>query len=165
MKIIKKQSGSKKCFVCGVDNPVGLKLKFFETDTDELTSTFNLPESYQGYTNRIHSGIITSILDETILRAIKILEDDTNGVTMEIKVNFRRPVPVNTELTVLGRITSNSKLIFEGTSEIFEGDNVLALAEGKYMKVPEEEFTGIDTNNKWIKTEVNSNVIRDYKNK
>ena len=166
MKIINKQAVSNNCFICGINNPVGLKMQFYETEEGEVISSFTTREEYQSYANRLHGGIITAILDETIGRSIKILEEDTNGVTIEISVHFKRPVPINKELLVVGRITENSKMMFEGSAEIMDGDKVLATAHGKYMKIPIEEITGIDNpHNEWVKNELTYEEIRSFDDK
>src|SRR5690606_34109837 len=97
MKTIKKQPLSSNCFVCGVNNPIGLKMEFFETEDGEVLSNFTLNENYQSYTNRVHCGIISTILDETMARSIMVLEEGAYGETVEIKVNFKKPISINQE--------------------------------------------------------------------
>ena len=59
------------------------------------------------------------------------------GVTVEISVRFRKPVPLDQELRVIGRITRDAKRVFEGTGEILLSDgSIAAEAKGKYMKLP-----------------------------
>ena len=33
-KVVKKQNGSKRCIVCGVDNELGLKASFYELENN-----------------------------------------------------------------------------------------------------------------------------------
>lgn len=166
MKIVKKQPVSNHCFVCGINNPNSLKLQFYETEDGEVISSFIINENFQSYANRIHGGVITAIMDEAIGRSIKVVEECTFGVTVEIKVSFSKPVPANHNLLVIARITNNTRLIFEGTAEILNGDIVLASAYGKYMKVPLEDITGIDKpQDEWIKAELSSEEIRSFDDK
>ncbi len=63
------------------------------------------------------------------------------GVTVEISVRFRKPVPLDQELRVIGRITRDSKRVFEGTGEILLPDgSIAAEAKGKYMKLPLDQI-------------------------
>lgn len=166
MKIIKKQPVSNNCFVCGINNPVSLKLQFYETEEGEVISSFSINEHYQSYANRLHGGIISTILDEAMARSIKTFEESSFGVTVEIKVKFLKPVQVNQNLKVNARVTNNTKLIFEATSEISEGDFVFATAYGKYMKVPIEDITGVDKPERdWLNTELTCEEIRGFNNK
>ena len=78
-------------------------------------SRFTGPEHHQGYPGRMHGGVITAILDETIGRAIMIRYGEAIwGVTAELNVRFRKPVPLDVELTAVGRITSEDQPAFRG---------------------------------------------------
>jgi len=166
MKIINKQNTSSNCFICGDKNDCGLHMDFYETDTNELLSLFTTKNHHQSYPNRTHGGVISAILDETMGRAILIYEKETWGVTAELNVKFKKPVPLDTELKVIARITKNTRLIFTGTGEIFDDEgNIYATATGKYFKVPLENITGIDMKNEWIDKDLTSEEIRCIKEK
>ncbi|GAJ01339.1 unnamed protein product [marine sediment metagenome] len=78
-----KQENSKMCLVCGLKNPFGLRSSFYELDNDELLAVFKPMEEHQSYPGRLHGGIATAVLDETIGRAIMIKHRDIWGVTIE----------------------------------------------------------------------------------
>ena len=124
------------CFVCGEKNNFGLHARFYETDSKELVALIIPSDQHQGYPGRMHGGIATTILDETIARSISIgKEENIWGVTLELKTRFRKPVPLGQELKVTGRVTSEGNRSFEGTAEIILPDGQIAVsAEGKYLK-------------------------------
>ena len=134
------------CLVCGLKNPFGLYTAFYELENGELLAVFTPREEHQSYPGRLHGGIVSTILDETIGRAVMIQHDhEFWGVTMEITVRFRKPVPLGRELHVLGRITRDSKKIFEGAGEIVLADGTVAAeASGKYLKLPLEKIADFD---------------------
>lgn len=135
-KVTKKQHISKECFVCGTENNSGLKSKFYELENGELMAIFTPTNDHQSYPDRMHGGIIGAILDETIGRAIMVEDPDSWGVTVELNVKYKRPVPVNKPIKVVARITRNTRFIFEGTGEILIDNNVVAAtAYAKYCKV------------------------------
>lgn len=142
----KKQPNSKMCLVCGLKNEFGLYTAFYELENGELLAVFTPREVHQSYPGRLHGGIISTILDETIGRAIMISHEHAFwGVTMEITVRFKKPVPLDKELRVIGRITNDSKRIFEGTGEILLPDGTVAAeGKGKYMKLPLEKISDFD---------------------
>jgi acyl-coenzyme A thioesterase PaaI-like protein len=141
-KVVNKQLNARNCFACGVDNPYGLRARFYELDNGELAAVFTPDNLHQSYPGRLHGGISAAILDETIGRAIMISEPDVWGVTAALSLRYKKPVPLGTPLTVIGRITRNSRRIFEGTGEILLPDGGVAVtAEGKYMKMTIDQIT------------------------
>ncbi len=150
--IVGKQHNSKLCFVCGLKNRFGIKAHFYITKENELIAVFTPSEEHQSYPGRLHGGIASAILDETIGRAIlNKYETEVWGVTIELNVNYKKPVPLNEELKVIGRITSENSRFFEGTGEIVLGSGEVAVtASGKYLKVPLEKITDFDKDeNEW----------------
>jgi len=144
-KVTAKQHNSRMCFVCGLKNPSGLKASFYEVEGDQLVALFHPNEQHQGYPGRLHGGLAATILDETIGRAMNINQDEIWGVTVEFTVRFKKPVPLDQELRVVGRITNQNRRLFEGTGEILLPDGEVAVeGRGKYLKLPLEQITDFD---------------------
>lgn len=135
-KVTGKQENSKLCLVCGMKNDFGLKSSFYELENGEVVSIFKTQEGHQSYPGRLHGGIIGAILDETIGRAIMIKDSKMWGVTIELNISYKKPVPLNIELKTVGRITKDSSRIFEGTGELLlPNGEIAATAHGRYMKM------------------------------
>lgn len=139
-----KQPNSNLCFICGMKNVAGVKVAFYETiNSDgmpEILARFTARDVHQGYPNRMHGGVATGILDETIARAINLGEGDGMpvvwGVTADIALRFHQPVPLEIELTARGRLTKENRRLFEGTGELYLPDGTVAVrATGKYVKM------------------------------
>ncbi len=141
-----KQPNSKMCLVCGLKNRFGLRSFFYELDNDELLAVFKPMAEHQSYPGRLHGGIATAILDETIGQAIMMnYTEEIWGVTLEFTIRFKKPIPLDEEVRVIGRITEDSNRSFEGTGEILLQDGTVA-AEGwgKYIKLPLEKIADFD---------------------
>jgi acyl-coenzyme A thioesterase PaaI-like protein len=111
-----------------------LKASFFELDNGEVMAIFEGKDHHQSYPNRLHGGISSTILDETIGRAIMIDDPKLFGVTVELVLKYKKPVPLNEPLRVVGRIVKKTRRTFEGTGEILLADGTVAVtASGKYM--------------------------------
>lgn len=150
-KIKATQNISRHCMVCGIENDFGLKARFHETEDNEVIATFHPQSFHQSYPNVTHGGISATILDETIGRAIMAFYDrDTFGVTIELTIKYKRPVPYGVELRAVGRITKDNGRIFEGSGELYLPDGrIAATAEGKYMKrrlgqITDDDFATAD---------------------
>lgn len=101
-----KQPNSLQCFVCGIQNPYGLKLKFYQTSPDEVTVNYTVADHYQGYPGVVHGGIVASMLDEVAGRAL-MGADPLNPrfmFTARLDVQYREPVPIKTPLQLIGRV-------------------------------------------------------------
>ncbi len=154
-RVVEKQNNSKMCFVCGINNKFGLKASFYEMDNGELVAIFIPDEYHQSYPGRLHGGIASTILDETIGRAMLIKDKNIWGVTLDLNLKFRKPIPLNQELKVVARITNETSRMFEGTGEIILEDGKVAVtAYGKYLKLPIDKITDMEfTDEEWFKIE------------
>jgi uncharacterized protein (TIGR00369 family) len=143
---MKKQPTSRMCFICGEKNHAGLHLNFYEQADGTILAKFAGKEHHQSYPGRMHGGVITAALDETIGRAIMMQYGDTIwGVTVELNVRFLKPVPLDTPLTIVGRITSDKSRIFEGTGELYLPDGTVAAdCAGKYIKMDLSKIADFD---------------------
>ncbi|MEI7663690.1 MAG: PaaI family thioesterase [Bacteroidota bacterium] len=141
--VLKKQNNSKMCFVCGLSNDLGLHASFFETEAGELVALIHPSEKHQSYQGRMHGGVAAAILDETMGRAIAIgKSDQVWGVTVELATKFRKPIPLDQQLKIVGRVISDGTRFFEGTGEIvLENGEIAVSATGKYLKVPFDKIT------------------------
>lgn len=152
LEVMAKQPNSNMCFVCGMENSYGLKSRFYELENEEVLAIFNPAEEHQGYPGRLHGGIAATILDETIGRAIMVKQSHNIwGVTVDFSVRFKKPVPLNGEIRVRGRVTKDGKRLFQGSGEIVLEDGSVAIeATGKYMKMDINNITDADfTGDSW----------------
>lgn len=145
-QVVRKQYNSKLCFVCGLKNGSGLQASFYELENGELVATFVPGVEHQSYPGRLHGGLASTILDETIGRAIMIGKDEQVwGLTVELHVSYKRPIPLGTEPKVVGRITQENSRFFFGTGEIILPDGEVAVtAQGKYLKAPLDKIADFD---------------------
>lgn len=144
-----KQPNSRCCFICGVENVAGVQVAFYEVTDEsggpEILARFSGQPQHQGYPGRMHGGVATGILDETMGRAInygdRTLEPSTWGVTVQLDVRFHQPVPLEVELTARGRITEERRKLFTGAGELYLPDGTVAVsAVGKFIKMGLEEI-------------------------
>ena len=148
------QNVSRMCMVCGQENTAGLHARFFELDSGELAGVFLPREEHQGYPGRLHGGLASTILDETIGRAINVTDPSAWGVTVELTVRYRKPVPLDGEIHAIGRITKDSGRLFEGTGEIRLVDGTVAVeATGKYLRLPIDKIAEGDFESEWFPDE------------
>ena len=159
MKVIRKQSNSKMCLICGLQNKAGLKAPFYEMEDNSVVTIFRYNDIHQSYPERVHGGMISSLLDELIGRAIWVYEPTIWGVTATLNVKFRKPVPLNEELIGKGVIIENKKRLFKGVGYIYSKDlELLAEAEAVYVKLPLDEVVHDKCNHEDINIYVEDDI-------
>ncbi len=143
LNVLRKMNNAAMCVVCGLSNDFSLRTRFYHVEGDYVVGLVTGRDVHQSYPGRMHGGMITGLPDEGIGRTITIPEPDSFGVTSDIKVLFKKPVPLDEEIKVVGRLTRNTRLIF--TAEGFIEDqagNLLATGSGTYVKMPVERIAG-----------------------
>ena len=133
MKPLKKYS---QCFVCGDKNPSGLNVEFYLKD-GKAVGEYTVQDHFQGYKNILHGGILSTLLDEVMIKSI--LAQDILTVTCEIKVRFKKPVKIGQRLFLEGKPTGDRGKILLAEGEIRDEDGeVVATAEGKFFRAEGE---------------------------
>ncbi len=140
-----KQPGSRSCFVCGRENPHGLKIEFYNISPGEVAATYTVSPYYQGYPGVVHGGIIASMLDETTGRAVMDGSPTGFSVTSQLSIRYRKPVPVGQPLRLVGHAGQRQGRISKATGEILGPDgSILAQAEAVLVDIPEDKLSEID---------------------
>ncbi len=140
-----KQSASLHCFVCGRVNAFGLKMDFYTTAPGKVQAEISVPAHFEGYPGMVHGGILAAILDETGGRA-HMTDPRQFIVTAQLNVRYRKPVPTETPLVVVGTAGERRGRVVEAHSEIrlAESETVLAEAELVLVDMPEKHLAELD---------------------
>jgi len=152
--VVAAQNVSSMCLVCGRDNDASLKARFYELDDGDLLGVFTPLPLHQGYPGRLHGGMASALLDETMGRAVNIAEPDAWGVTVKLSVRYRLPVPLDGDVRAVARLTKNTSRLFEGAGEIVLADGSVAVeATGTYVKLPIDTIAEGDFSEEWFADE------------
>jgi acyl-coenzyme A thioesterase PaaI-like protein len=60
-----------RCFGCGPANPTGLHLEFLIAPDGAVVSFPAVGENFEGHPGYLHGGIIATLLDEAMSRAVR----------------------------------------------------------------------------------------------
>jgi acyl-coenzyme A thioesterase PaaI-like protein len=134
-----QQYNSDSCFACGMENPSGLRLRFYDDGKDQVFTRFSIDAQHSGYPGMAHGGIVTAILDEVAGRTMMINNPNCFFATAHMDVRFRQPVPVGVTLEAVGRLLKRRASRTLAHAEIFTGGlGVLAEADILYTDLPPE---------------------------
>ena len=132
------------CFICGLENPVGLHLHIYELEPGVLETTYTAPEHFQGYPGVLHGGIVGAIIDEISGRAH--MGSDPNNprfmFTAKLEVKYRKKVPVGKALKIIGKAVKTKTRSAEAWAGIYDAETNELLAEGNtlLMNVPDGQL-------------------------
>ncbi len=136
-----RQPNSRMCFACGLENPVGLHLHFYDNGLDEVISDFSIADHHQGYPGIAQGGIIAAILDEVGGRTVMIGAPLRFFMTMKLEVKYRQPVPTGMPLRAVGKLLRLKPKLATAHAEIRSlEDEVLAEADLVLANAPVEMF-------------------------
>ncbi|MBM3500237.1 MAG: PaaI family thioesterase [Armatimonadetes bacterium] len=121
------------CFACGRANPKGLHLTF-RFEGEEYVCDFTAAREYQGWTDILHGGIVSTVMDEVMTRML--WERRISAMTAELTVRLKRPTPVGQPLTARAWLVSQRRRLYETEAELALADGtVTATATGKFLQV------------------------------
>ncbi len=121
------------CFICGKDNPIGLKAEFSMED-DEYVTYVSFPKELQGFSNVVHGGIISTLMDEVMARYAH--EKFDGAVTGEMTVRYLRPMPVEKKMRFAGRIDEvKGRKVLTSARATDDDGTVYSKATGIMIKV------------------------------
>jgi acyl-coenzyme A thioesterase PaaI-like protein len=119
-----------------------MNARFYELENGDLATVFTPSSGHQSYPNRLHGGMISAVLDESIGRAMNNGSKNFHeiwGVTIDLSVEFKKPVPYGERLVALSRSDRKSdeaRKIIRGWGELYlPSGEVAAEATGRYLKL------------------------------
>jgi acyl-coenzyme A thioesterase PaaI-like protein len=123
------------CFGCGPGHPTGLRVRCFKTDAG-VASPVWIAKSYEGPPGAAHGGIVAAYLDEILAGAV-FRGVGQMGVTGELSVRYRRPVPTERALLGQGRLVTDHGRYVDVEGEIVDPDTgeKLATARGRFFPI------------------------------
>lgn len=120
------------CFVCGPNNAIGLKLDF-SFDGQTVTTEFIPQKVHQGYMNIVHGGIVSTLLDEVMVKLA--IEMGMPAVTAQMKIRLRRAVAIGERITFRAEIRESTRKLIVAYAKAETGEGVVADATGKLVRI------------------------------
>lgn len=120
------------CFACGKLNPIGLHLDF-KVDATTCSTTFVPQPEHQSYDGRMHGGLVSTLLDETLGNYCYLYEHRI-AYTARLEVRFKQPILIGEKLNIVARVGKRKGRLLEMVGEIIKEDGTIgAEATAKMM--------------------------------
>jgi len=120
------------CFVCGPNNAIGLKLDF-SFDGRTISTEFIPQKVHQGYMNIVHGGIISTLLDEVMVKLA--IEMGMPAVTAHMDIRLRQAVAIGKKITFSAEIRESTRKLIVAYAKAETDDGIAADATGKLIRI------------------------------
>ncbi|GAB6159363.1 PaaI family thioesterase [Desulfotomaculum varum] len=121
-----------KCFACGKNNPIGLKLAIKHKE-DICYTTFTPKPEHSGWLNVMHGGLLSTIMDEVM--AHWLWSRGMPAMTVEMTVRYVKPVPIGEPIVVTARLQADRGRMAHMAAEVTLADGTqVARATAKFIK-------------------------------
>lgn len=127
-------SAQNSCFGCGQANTSGLRLQFLQAPDGSVVCPTTISNSYEGPPGYLHGGIIATLLDESMSKAVRA--KGLVAMTRHMEIDYRRPVPSGSAIRLESRVVrSEGKKHWAEASVLNDEGAALAHAKGLFVEV------------------------------
>lgn len=123
------------CLLCGNQNPLSMKLRFFVDQDQVVYATFRPNVLLQGYKGVLHGGVVCALLDSAMVNCL--FATGITAVTAQMSVKFTHPVHCSDEIKLRAWVEKSFAPLYNMCSELRCNDEVCATAQAKFMETPQ----------------------------
>lgn len=128
------------CFGCGLNNPSGLRLRFFVDQDGAIVCHTRLARRFAGPPGHAHGGIIATLLDEAMSKANRAR--NILAMTRHLEIDYLRPVPLAVPLTLTARHTeSHGRRHYIEASIADASGQILATGKAVFVAINPDHLT------------------------
>jgi uncharacterized protein (TIGR00369 family) len=121
------------CFACGTSNDQGLHMEF-RREADRTICDYTPCEFQQGYPGRMHGGIVSTLIDESLAWAA--YHSAKWVATARLNVRFRKPIYIDQPLRIEAWVVRARPRLIEARAEVRDAaGELLAEGEGTLMTI------------------------------
>jgi uncharacterized protein (TIGR00369 family) len=127
-------AANNRCFGCGPANSLGLHLDFFLAPDGAVECCAIVSDLYEGPPGYLHGGIIATLLDEAMSKAVRA--SGKTAMTRKMEVEYLRPVPSGAEIRIEGRLLrSEGRKNWAEAKILHQDGSPLAQAAGLFIEM------------------------------
>ena len=132
MSVWENPEAATMCFACGVNNPIGLKIRF-DFDGERCTAEFTPGANHVGWENTVHGGIIYAALDD--VTAHVLYQQGRKAHTARCEIRYRQPTRVGETLALCGWIEKQKGrlVLLKGEARRRTDNALVADCEARFM--------------------------------
>jgi acyl-coenzyme A thioesterase PaaI-like protein len=120
------------CFVCGRNNPIGLKIEF-RLDSEVCRGDFRPNHDHVGFNGVTHGGILFSSLDDVMANWLFLRGVRATTARSEIRFHASHPPAALLRLEARMVKKKGSLVMMEGKAIRDDTDSIVATAQASFM--------------------------------
>lgn len=120
----------RECIACGGN---GLETRHSVSNDNCLETEFFCDEKFQGYDNRVHGGVIATLMDSAMTNCL--FAAGIAAVTGELKIRYLKPVWPTRKVTIQARIASHKSPLFILEAQMYQDGILTCRAHARFMKI------------------------------
>ncbi|MCC6441893.1 MAG: PaaI family thioesterase [Armatimonadetes bacterium] len=129
---------SRSCFVCGIESPVGMKVRF-RWNGEYVWTEFTATPYHAGFKGVVHGGVLATLLDETMGWALAAASSRF-CLAVELNLRYVKSAPVGRKLIIKGWPTRTEERLWTAKGQVEDEEGtVYVKAAGKYFPLTVEE--------------------------
>ena len=132
---LKKLSGSPGCFICdnNASNSRSLHLEIFWNEPGEaIQIAFSPDQTWCGYSNVVHGGLVASVLDEAMAWAVKQKSGEW-AMTVDFQVRYKFALEPGKAYVAKAWVDNLGRVITTSAQLLTEDGQVAAQASAKFL--------------------------------
>jgi acyl-coenzyme A thioesterase PaaI-like protein len=98
------------CFACGIDNPIGLKLRF-RFEEGKAKAEFTPGPYHQSWDGVFHGGLLALCLDEAF--GYVLYFQGIRAMTAKMELRIRRTIRIGQTIRITGEIRKRTRRLVE----------------------------------------------------
>ncbi len=133
------------CYVCGKNNPQGLRLDFEQPEKGRLTASIVFSKHHQGFKNIVHGGMVASVLDEMMVNLA--WKEGLPAVTAELNIRLKKAILVGQKVLLEGRFEKvgewgKGRVLYASATARDEKGEILASATATCIRISSKTLEG-----------------------
>ncbi|MGA1862684.1 hotdog fold domain-containing protein [Deferribacter thermophilus] len=132
---------STKCFVCGIDNEIGLKHIFY-VENNTVCSDILIPDGYNGFKGIVHGGIASALLDETLGWCAYVFSSAKNlCFTRMLQIKFKKSLHIKENYRIITEFVEEKRGLYTVKGYILDKNNIKYIeADGHFVEISDEKM-------------------------
>ncbi len=129
---------TRSCFVCGAENPAGLRLRF-RFEGDAIRSDYTPRAEHAGYTGIVHGGVVAATLDEIMFWAAAFATRKFH-LSVEMNIRWVKKMAVGEPYRLSAHLVKTDRVLAYAAGEAVNGaGEVCASATGKFYPLRRDQ--------------------------